>query len=164
MLSQSVSPALKQHMEAQLSFFTELSRKMLDSTQKIMELHLNLAQELIEESNRSSHQLMQAKDASEFASLITSQIQPTTEKLRNFQQHLSSLVAGTHMELTKTAETHMPEATRTAAAVADEMARHASEETEKASQRQHALMENMSTAAQKGADGAAHGQQGKQTH
>ena len=164
MYSQSVSPALKQHMEAQLSFFTEMSRKMLDSSQKVMELHLNLAQELIEEINRSNHQLMQAKDASEFASLAAAQIQPSAEKLHNYQQHLSSLVAGTHMELTKTAESHIPEATRTAAAVADEMARNASEETEKASQRQRALMDKMSTAAQKGVDGAVHGQQGKQTH
>lgn len=164
MLPQSISPALIQHMEAQLSFLTEISRKMFDSTQKIVELNLQAAQEFIEDVSNSGHQLMQAKDASEFTTLAASQVQPNSEKLRNYQQRLSNLVAGTQMELTKTAETHMPEATRTAAAVADEIARKASEETEKASQQQKAMIEKISTSAQKVGDAATHAQQGKQTH
>ena len=164
MLSQSISPALKQHMEAQLSFLTEISRKMFDSTQKIVELNLQVTQEFIEDVGNSSHQLMEAKDASEFTSLAAAQVQPNTEKLRNYQQRLSTLFAGTHMELTKTAEAHIPEATRTAAAVADEIARKASEETEKVNERQQAMMEKISASTQRVADGATHAQQGKQTH
>ncbi len=162
MLSQTISPVLKQHLEAQLSFFTDMSKKMFDSTQKIMELNLQLAHELMEEFTNSSRQLMQAKDATEFASLAANQFHPTTEKLRDYQQNLSSLIAGTHVELTKTAETHIPEATRTAAAVADEIASKATEETEKASQRQRALLDKITNATQKVSDGQQ-GQQG-QTH
>lgn len=154
MLSQSISPAVKQHMEVQLSFLNDMSKKMFDFTQKIIELNIHLTHEVLEEVSNGNHQLLQAKDASEFASTAVTQIHPTTEKLRNYQQSLSSLVAGTQVELTKTAESHLPEATRTAAAVADEIARTATEETEKASQRQRAALEKMNTAAQKTVDGS----------
>ena len=153
MFPQSITPALKSHMEVQLSFITDLSKKMFDTAQKVSELNLHLAQELIEDMTNTNHQLLAAKDASEFASVAATQIQPATEKIRSYQQRLSNLVANANAELTKTAETHIPEASRTATAVADEMVRKASEETEKATQRQRAAIDKMSESARRGIDG-----------
>lgn len=152
MFTQTITPAVKDHMDVQLSFFTDLSKKMFDTAQKVSELNLQLAQELVADMTACNQQLMSAKDPTEFASIASTQIQPAADKLRNYQQRLSNLIANANAELTRTAETHMPEASRTAAAVADELVRTASEETEKATQRQRAVIDKMNESARRGID------------
>ena len=153
MFTQAITPAIKNHLEVQLAFFTDLSKKAFDTVQRFSELNLQLAQELLEDATNTNHQLMQAKNITEFASAATTQAHPTTEKLRNYQQRVTNLVANANAELTKTAESHMPEASRTAAAVADEVVKRASEETEKATQRQREVMDRLSESARRGIAG-----------
>lgn len=143
MLSETITPAVKSHLEAQLSFYNDITKRMFDSAQQIVELHLHLSQTFIDELMAASQQLLSAKDPAEFASIMATQTQPAVEKVRAYQQRLSSILAGTQAELTKAAETHMPETSRTAVAVADELMRKASEETEKATQRQKEVIERI---------------------
>lgn len=167
MFTQAITPAIKSHLEVQLAFFTELTRKLFDTAQKISELNLQLAGGLIEEMTTAHHQMIGAKDPAEFASVAASQTHAAAERMRNYQQRLSNVAANANVEITRTAENHLPEASRTAAAVADEMVRKASEETEKASQRQRAAMEKMNESARRGIDGMMQGQsrpQGQPTH
>lgn len=153
MFTQTITPALKSHLDSQMGFFTDLTRKMFDTAQRFNEMNLQLVQELVQDIGNTNSQLIQARDLTEFASAATTQAHPTTEKLRNYQQQLTSLVANANVELTKTAETHMPEASRTAAAVADELVKRATEQTEKASQRQREAVERMTESARRGIDG-----------
>lgn len=158
MLTQSITPAVKSYMEVQVSFFTDLTKKLFSTAQKIGELNLQLVQDLIEEMTTVNRQWMSVQNPTEFASFTATQLSPITEKLRNYQQRLSNLLVNANVELTKTAESHMPEASRTAAAVADELVRAASEETEKATQRQRAVIEKMSESARHGMDGLSQNQ------
>jgi phasin family protein len=152
MLTQAFTPAVKSHMDVQMALFTDLSRKMLDTVQRISELNLQLSQELIEDMTNCNQQLMSAKDPAEFASVASTQIHPVTEKLRNYQQRLSNVIASANVEMTRTAESHMPEASRTAAAVADELVRTASEEAEKATQRQRDMIDKMNESSRRSID------------
>ncbi|WP_327076086.1 MULTISPECIES: phasin family protein [unclassified Janthinobacterium] len=140
-------------MEVQLAFMTDLFRKAIDTAQKVTELNMRLAQELIEDMTSANRHLMATKDATEFASVATTQLHPSIAKLRNYQQRLSNVLANANVEMTKTAESHMPAASRAAAAVADEIVRAASEETDKATQRQRAAIDQMNEAARRGANG-----------
>lgn len=160
MFSQSITPAMKSHMEVQLSFINDFSRKMFDMAQRISQLNLNLAQDLVQEANTVNHHLVAARDAAEFASVASTQLHPIAEKVRGYQQQLTNVVANGNVELTRTAEQHMPEASRTAAAVADELVRKASEETEKATQRQRDVIERMNESARRNIDGASQQLQG----
>jgi len=96
---------------------------------------------------------MSAKNPSEALSLIAGQAQPSAEKVRAYQQHLADIAAGTQVDLAKTAETHIPQASRTAQELAREVAQKASEETQKVSQRQQAAMEKLTTPINKRPDG-----------
>lgn len=153
MFTQAITPAIRSHLEVQLAFMTDLLRKAFDAAQKISELNLRLAQELIEEMTSTNHQLMATRDATEFATIASNQIHPSVEKLRNYQQQLSNLMANANAEMSRTAEAHLPEASRTAAAVADEIVRAASEETEKATQRQRAAIDRMNESARRTSNG-----------
>jgi hypothetical protein len=95
---------------------------------------------------------MVAKDPYEAISIAASQAQPAAEKVRAYQQHLTNIAARTQVDLAKTAESHVPNTSRTAAAVADEVARKATEETEKATLRQKAAMEKLTNPLDKPTD------------
>jgi phasin family protein len=157
MFTQSITPAMRKHMEVQMTFINELSRKMFDAAQKISELNMQVAQELLEEFSNTNQQLITANDPGQFASIASNQIQPTTERLRNYQQRISSLMANANAELTRTTESHMPEASRSASALADELVRTASEQTEQASQRQRQALERMNQSAGRGTNGMGQG-------
>ena len=140
---QEVPPALKSHMEAQFAFMSDLSKKMFDGFQKIQQLNIQVAQTLIEESISNTQQLIQSNSPTDYLSVAASNVQPAAEKLRAYQQHLSNITAGMQVELSRAAEQHVPQTTRTAAAVAEEVVRRGAEETDKVAERQKAVFEKL---------------------
>ncbi|GJI98936.1 hypothetical protein RugamoR57_56540 [Duganella caerulea] len=129
--SQSVTPAAKTHMEAQLSFFNDMSKSLFRTIQQYSDLNIQLAQTLLEESTMTGQQVITAHRPTEAIAAAAAHAQPTAEKLRAYQQHLSRIAADTQVDLSKVAEEHVQETSRTAKALADEVARVTSEETEK---------------------------------
>jgi len=112
-----------------MSTITDMSKRLFGSAQKLNELNIQVAQSLMEETMTVAHQLMEAEDTTEFISIAASQVEPAAEKVRAYQQHLTNIAVGTNVELSKAAEEHISETTKTARAVADEVANKASEET-----------------------------------
>ena len=145
--SESVTPAVQDHMKSQFNLMSELSQKLFDSMQKVNELNMQVAKTVMDESLQCTQQIMAAQDPAEAMSIASGQVQPTAEKVRAYQQHLAGIAAGTQVEMTKTAESRVPETTRTATAVADEVTRRVTEETQKATERQRAVMEKMTNQA-----------------
>ncbi len=129
--SQSVTPAAKTHMEAQLAFFNDMSKSLFRTVQQYSDLNIQLAQTLLEESTTTGQQIITAHRPTEAIAAAAAHAQPTAEKLRAYQQHLSRIAADTQVDLSKVAEEHVQETSRTAKALADEVARVTSEETEK---------------------------------
>ncbi|GJI91118.1 phasin family protein [Duganella sp. Dugasp56] len=129
--SQTVTPAAKNHMEAQLSFFNDISKSLFRTVQQYSDLNIQLAQTLLEEGTNVSQQVITAHRPTEAIAAVAAHAQPTAEKLRAYQQHLSRIAADTQVDLSKVAEERVQETSRTAKALADEVARVTSEETEK---------------------------------
>lgn len=127
----SVTPAAKSHLEAQLSFFNDFSKSLFRSVQQLSDLNLQLAQTLLEESVSTRHDILTANEPGQIYAATASHAQPLAGKLQAYQQHLSRLAADTQVDLSNVAEQHVPETSRTAKALAQEVARVASEETEK---------------------------------
>ena len=129
--SQIVTPAAKNHMEAQLSFFNDMSKSLFRTVQQYSDLNIQLAQTLLEESTQAGQQVITAHRPTEVLAAAASHAQPAADKLRAYQQHLSRIAADTQVDLSKVAEEHVQETSRTAKALADEVARVTTEETEK---------------------------------
>lgn len=141
---QEVPPAIKSHLEAQFSFMADLSKKMFEGVQRIAQLNVQVAQTVMEEAINSTHQITESNTLTEYLSIAASQVQPVAEKLRAYQQHLNTIAAGVQVELSRAAEQHVPQTSRTAAAVAEELVRLSAEETEKVTQRQKAAFDKLS--------------------
>jgi phasin family protein len=138
--AQSVTPAVRSHLDAQISFMNDLSKSMFRSFQQMCDLNIQLAQTLLEESALTSHQVITHQHPTDALTAASARAQPAAEKLRAYQQHLSRLAADAQVELARVTEQHVQETSRTARALADEVQRAASEETERGIRTQEETM------------------------
>lgn len=129
--SQSVHPAVRNHLDAQTAFMNDMSKSLFRSFQQMCDLNIQLVQTMLEETTIASQQLLSADRQSELLSAAAARAQPTSEKLRAYQQHISRLAADAQVELARVTEQHVQNTSRTARALADEVARTATEETER---------------------------------
>ncbi|MDB5748269.1 MAG: granule-associated protein [Massilia sp.] len=134
--SQSVTPAVRTHMDAQTAFMNDMSKSLFQSFQQMCELNIKLMQTMLEETTLASQQMITADRQTEVLSAAASRAQPAAEKLRAYQQHISRLAADAQVELTRVTEQHVQNTTRTARQLADEVARTATEETERGMRKQ----------------------------
>jgi phasin family protein len=123
--SLSSNPALRSQVETQVNFFTELSHRTYDSVRKVSELNMQFTQQMIEDSMTLGRELMNCSDPFQMTSTAINQLQPATEHMRSYQRQLMGVLSGVQADFTRAAETHIPEASRQASAMADQMVRSA---------------------------------------
>ena len=128
---QSVTPAVRTHMDAQTAFLNDMSKSVFHSFQQICDLNIQLMQTLVEESALVGKQVLSADRQTELLTAASARAQPTTEKLRAYQNHIARLAADAQVELARVTEQHVQNTSRTARALVDEVARTAAEETER---------------------------------
>jgi len=145
LFNQSLPPSAKAHLESQFTFVSELSKQMFTTVQKINDLNISIAQNVLQDTLNSTREVASAQNPYEALSIAAGQVQPAAERLRAYQQHLTNIAANTQVDIAKTAEVHVPATSRTASALADEVARRANEETQKATQRQKATLDKLAT-------------------
>lgn len=142
--AQSVTPAVRTHLDAQTAFMNDISKSFFNSFQQMVTLNIQLAQTMVEETTLASQKVLSADHQSELLSAAAARTQPATEKLRAYQHHLSRLAADAQVDLARVAEQHVQNTTRTARALADEVARTASEETERGLRNQQEALRQFS--------------------
>ena len=138
----SVTPAVRSHLDAQLSFFNDLNKSMTRSFQNLFELQIQLGQTMLEEGNLASHQMLTSDSPGEALTLAAARAQPAADKLRAYQQHIARVLADTQIALAQVTEQHSPLTSRTARNLADQVAKVAADETEKHSAKQQEMMNN----------------------
>ena len=138
--SQSVTPAVRTHLDAQVSFLNDMSKSIFQSFQQLCDLNIQLTQTMLEEATQTSQQMLTADRQTDVISAAASRAQPATDKLRAYQQHISRVAADAQVQLARVTEQHVQETTRTARALADEVQRAATEETDRNMRNQQETM------------------------
>lgn len=162
--SQAVTPAVKEHMEAQLSFFNDVSKTLFHTVQQYGDLNIQLAQTMLEEGSNAGQKILTAHRPTDMFSAAASHAQPTAEKLRAYQQHLSRITADTQTDLSRVAGEHVTETARTAKALADEVARVTHEETERTMRSQQDAARKFNDPFQNYANGMRQQSRGNEMH
>jgi phasin family protein len=129
--SQTVTPAVRTHFDAQTAFVNDLSRAMFRTFQQMCDLNIQLVQTLLEETATAGQQMLTSDRQTDMMSAAASRAQPITDKLRAYHQHISRLAADAQVDMARVAEQHVQNTSRTARTLADEVARTATEETER---------------------------------
>jgi phasin family protein len=153
---QSVTPAIRSHLESQVAFLNDMSKSFSRSLQKFSELNIQLGQTLLEESSIAGHKLLTTDRPTDIFGIAAARAQPSAEKLRSYQHHISRAVADSQVDLSRVAEQHVAETSRTARALADEVARVSSEQTEQNLRTQEDALRNFRDPFQAQAQDGAH--------
>ena len=141
---QSVTPAVRTHMDAQTAYLNDMSKSLFRSFQQMCELNIQLAQTMLEETTIASQQALSADRQSPLLSVASSRAQPAADKLRSYHQHIARLAADAQVDLSRVTEQHVQNTTRTARALVDEVARTSAEETERGIRNQQEALRNLS--------------------
>jgi phasin family protein len=152
---QNVTPAVRTHVDAQTAFLNDMSKSIFKSFQDICNLNIQLMQTLIEETALAGKQVLSADRQGDLLSAASARAQPTTDKLRAYQQHITRLAADSQVELARVTEQHVQTTTRTARALADEVARDATEQTERSLRAQQETARQFADPFARGGNGAA---------
>jgi len=128
---QNITPAVRTHVDAQTAFLNDMSKSLFKSFQQMCDLNIQLMQTMIEETALAGKQVLSADRQTEVLSAATARAQPASDKLRAYQQHITRLAADAQVDLARVTEQHVQNTTRTARALADEVARDATEQTER---------------------------------
>ena len=121
----SDNPALRAHLESQVDFMNQFTQKAVDTLREVSEMNLKLARQTVEGTIHASHEMLNCTDPMQLTQAAIKQVPPATERLRSYQQHLLTVLSGAQAAFAQAAQTRIPEATRSASAIADEIARHA---------------------------------------
>jgi phasin family protein len=142
-LQQAISPTLTAHIDNIVTLYTAIARSALESMQKLSEVQMQLARELIADFGAGQQRLMASKDAAGLGSAVANQLRPGADALRNYQQRLSEAIGSANAGMAQAAANHMPAVRQSATAVAQEMMRNATEETARVMAHQQQNFEQM---------------------
>jgi phasin family protein len=146
---------VRTHIDAQTAFLNDMSKSLFSSFQQMCDLNIQLVQTMLEETTLASKQVLSADRQSELLSAATSRTQPAADKLRAYQQHIARLAADAQVELSRVTEQHVQNTTRTARALADEVARDATEQTERGLRAQQETVRQFSDPFMRAGDSGA---------
>ena len=120
-------PAVRSHLQSQVNFMTELTRKSYDLLSRLSDLNLRTAQQLVDDGVSTGRRMMASKDPLHMSAIALEQLPPLGEHMRSYARQWLSIMTGAQAELSRSAETHLPKASLTAAAVTEELARSTAE-------------------------------------
>lgn len=138
--SPASNPAIRSHVDSQFAWFNDLNQTLTGSFQAVCEANLKLGQTMIEETMSASRRMLSGERPFDALGAAASHAQPASDKLRAWQQHLSRIAAGVQVDLARVTQQHSPEAARTAHALAEEVTRAASEESQRSMRQQEEVL------------------------
>ena len=131
---QSFTPAVKSHLEAMVTLYTDMAQRTLETLQSLGELNLQLGRDLVAEFGANFQRVMAARDVSQLGTAVGAQLMPGAAALQAYQRGLADLLGRSGSSLAQTASTHLPAVRRSASAVAEEFVNQASEQTARATE------------------------------
>ncbi|MES3025310.1 MAG: phasin family protein [Pseudomonadota bacterium] len=146
--SHSVSPAVRSHLDAQISFHDAVLKSLSRSFQNWSELNFQLGRTVLEEGDSARQKLLNTASAIDAIEITSACVQPTAEKLQAYQQHISRIVAEAQFELSAVINQYTQLTATTSRDLADQVTQVAAEETEKICLMQREMMENLRVPAQ----------------
>lgn len=153
--SQSITPAAKNHVQAQVAYFNDMSRSLFEMVQQVNDINIRLAQKWLEDLASTSQAVVTADKPTEVFSVTAARAQPAADRFRAYQQQLSKIAAEGQTRLIRVAGEHADETARAAREFTDEVTRVTSEETERTLRQQHDTMRQLANPLDTMVDSAA---------
>jgi phasin family protein len=129
--NQENSPAAKEALDSQVSYINDVTQKMFAGLQKVGELNLQLAQNIMKASVQSTQQALKGSSPTEAMAATAATMQPITESTQQYATALQEIAAGLQVDIADVTEKHLPEAKRTATTLVQEVQQRGLQQAER---------------------------------
>lgn len=144
----TATPAAREHIQTQMDFLTDVSKSFFHTAQRVNEANMKVLQSIFAETVSRTQQLMQSNPQQ--ALLVASEIaQPAAETINAFNANIARILAQGHEEVARTAEQHVPNTTRAARALVEDVNKMTEEARNQASERGKQAYEHLSSVIEK---------------
>jgi hypothetical protein len=110
---ETLTPAAKEHAEARIDYYTDLTQAVLHSMRQLAEVNVQFSRDWLDSSTAALRGGLTAAP-SERAVEIAPAAQATLQKLQAYHQQLAKLATDFQAEITGVVQQHAPQAARTA--------------------------------------------------
>ena len=87
------NPALQSQLNAQVGHLQVLSLRAFDTMQRVNELNMELVRQLVDVGFAACREVLSCQDPSQVAAVAMQQLQPSGERLRDYQHGLFGVIA-----------------------------------------------------------------------
>lgn len=110
---ETLTPAAKEHAEARIDYYTDLTQAVLHSMRQLAEVNVQFSRDWLDSSTAALRGGLTAA-APERSAEIAPAAQATLQKLQAYHQQLAKLATDFQAEITGVVQQHAPQAARTA--------------------------------------------------
>jgi len=130
--SDDLTAANQAFFQSQLATFRDLTNIAVEETEKVIALNLAAGKASLDENAAAVKELLNANDPQAFLALASSYARLNSEKLTDYNHHLTDIASATKEEITKVAETRANEIRGTVSEFVNTIAKNAPAGTESA--------------------------------
>ena len=100
----AIMPAIRGHLDAQLSFVDDFSKSLFGSFEKLCALNMQTIQTILQEASSIRPQTPNADGQFDLTGRAAAFARPTIDKLRAYQQHVSRISVESQVDLAQVVE------------------------------------------------------------
>jgi len=116
---ETLTPAARNHAEARIDYYTDLTQAVLQSMRQLAELNVQFSRDWLEDSSASLRYNLLTPPSERSADNAPQQASTLMQRLQSYHQQLAQVATEFQSEINKVAQEHVPEAARTATELAD---------------------------------------------
>ncbi|WP_166454872.1 phasin family protein [Duganella aquatilis] len=121
-------------METLIGFYVDVMQHVIEATQSVSQLNMQLGRDLITEAGANGQRIMSSKDAGQLGSAFAILLTPGRKSLATYQHRLAAVLSRSHAGITEVAASHMPGVQRSATAMTEQLVQEATAHSTRAAE------------------------------
>lgn len=125
---ETISPAAKNHIEARIAYFNDVSLAMVQTMRELAEVNLQFSRGWMQDSTQMLQTAMLTPPTERAEA--SSSVEAIAQKLQTYQQQLVKITSDFQTTINQVAQEHVPQTARTATELADVVTQKAAAQTD----------------------------------
>jgi phasin family protein len=134
MFPQLPSSAIASHFETLIGFYVDVMQRVIETTQSVSQLNMQLGRDLIAEAGANGQRIMSSQDAGQLGSAFAALFTPGRKSLATYQHRLAEVLSRSHAGITEVAASHMPGVQRSATSLTEQLVQEATAQSARAAE------------------------------
>lgn len=116
---ETLTPAARNHAEARIEYYTDLNQAVLRSLRQLSDVNLQFSRDWLEQSSTALRSALLTPPSERDPGSAPQAAESVVHKLQSYHQQLAQVASDFQADLTRVAQEHVPQTTRTVTELAE---------------------------------------------